>query len=308
MLTVGGLGLAGGLVTRGVMGLPSFLGLNAPKSRLADRGPGPSVVTIPTPVYTSEADQRKATRLKVAYSREDWPAYYPGMVAAGLGGALGGYGIMDHLMQSKAKSDLASEEADAKSEYEKALLDQYDPRSLPVANRVPLSTIPKVQKELAAAPPATLPSVPGLKMASAEVMGELDELADEYEKQATVLGYELPSMGQVQGMYGAYAIPAAAASGLLAYNHFKDRSPNTLLEKAIKDRERARWASRPPETYAVPQPVHLRGGHLAEDESERSQPLLALQGKTASAALGTGLAGGAGLGPQFRPPSRCWVG
>jgi hypothetical protein len=177
ILTVGGLGLAGGLAVRGAMGLPGFFGRRP--SKTLDRGPGPSIVTVPTPVYATAADQNRAARLKMAspsilktaFGRGDIPWYYPGMAVAGLGGAAGGYGLMIHIMNSKEKSDLQSEEEVARQEYQKAMLEQYDPKLLPTADRVPLSTLPKVQKEL-----STAPAMPALKMASAGTMDTLDEL------------------------------------------------------------------------------------------------------------------------------------
>ncbi len=472
MLTVGGIGLAGGVATRGLLGL-----LSRPVPSMVNRGPGPSVVTIPTPVYTSAADQKRA--IKTAYAREDWPLYYPGLVTAGLGGAIGGFGLMNHLMNSKTKSDLKAEEDAARAEYQQALLDQYNPRDLPVAARIPVSTLPQVQKAMKQAPsslpdPTGSSSVPALKMAeapgemksgppsgpgsyeaaigfqspatqqwgaspraggyvsslwaglgknlippvprpeglpyhstaenfvppteadavglgaskglhgpsptaakpgpvdgesagdakeytlgttgrvlewlsrnrdavlagggvaalglgayglnqllrskpkphaksatkvaSSEVLDELEVLAEAVEKKASVLGFEAPSWGQLQGMYGAYAIPAAAASGLLAYNHFRSRSTNTLLEKALKERERQRWASRPPEIYAVPQPVHLEGGHLTETESKKMPELAALKAASVKSAIYDGALLGGVIGGAAAPPGNAWRG
>ncbi len=272
ILTVGGIGLAGGLGLRGLAGLPSFFG--HPSAKNNPRSMGQSVVAIPTPVYATPADQRRALQSKSAAdlvpSRDDLKYYYPGMVAAGLGGFVGGNWLMDRFLKSKAQSDLKAQESDAQSEYQKAMLEQYDPKLLPTADRVPVSDYSPVRKQIAQAPPP-----PQLKLASDETMQDLEKLAEAYEKQSTLLGYELPSMGQTLGAYGAYAVPAAALGGYLSYEHFKDRSPETLLQGAIKDRERERWARRPPEIYAVPQPVHVdRAGGMTE-APEKQTPRLA---------------------------------
>ena len=149
ILTVGGLGAAAGVGVAGLTGLPSFFG--RPKPKVDPRSTMQSVVAIPTPVYATEADQRRATHLKTAYaqSRGDLPYYYPGMIAAGLAGAGGGYGIMNHFLKTKAKSDMRADEDDAQAEYQKAMLEQYDPKLLPTADRVPVSDLSQVQKQLA---------------------------------------------------------------------------------------------------------------------------------------------------------------
>lgn len=80
-------------------------------------------------------------------------------------------------------------------------------------------------------------------------------------KQADMPGWA----GKGLGIYGTLAGLLALGSGTAAYKFTKDRSTNKLMEDAIKQRERERWARRPPEIYAIPTPVRLtRGGDVTQ--------------------------------------------
>jgi hypothetical protein len=264
IMTVGGLGLAGGIGLRGLMGLRYMFGRSRPN---LSRSLGPTVISVPTPVFTNPRDEARAQaqaqkmssdKAAIA-SRSELPFYLPGMTMAGIGGLAGGYKLMDLLMGNKRRTDLNDEVAAARDEYRQALLAQYDPANVPAAGSVPDAPLPA---KTVNHPPAGASKLP-LKMASLDQ--DLDALCGEVEKVA-IEKQAIPGwMGKGLGVYGTLASLLALGSGVAAYNVTKSRSPNKLMEDAIKARERQRWASRPPEIYAIPTPVRLnRGGGLTQ--------------------------------------------
>lgn len=97
------------------------------------------------------------------------------------------------------------------------------------------------------------------------------------KKQSSYLGKIADStLGNVgstaTGAYLALAGLLAGGTGLATYSWAKSRSPAERLAKAIKTREQLRWASRPPEIYAVtrPQPVKIKSTQPPMDEFGRA--------------------------------------
>lgn len=103
------------------------------------------------------------------------------------------------------------------------------------------------------------------KRAADNVAGVLDELAGRMVKTAF-------SGGEALGSYLTLAGLLAAGSGMATYNYVKSRTPENRLAKAIKQRERLRWASRAPEIYAVskPTPVPTPTTALQDEDAEAS--------------------------------------
>lgn len=259
ILTAGGLAAAGGITARGLLGLRYMFGRRKPNT---SRMLGPTVVSVPTPVFTTPLQQQRARdrayKAAGAATRGELPWYLPGLTLAGVGGLAGGYKLMDVLMDRKRKSDLKAEEAAAEAEYRKALLAQYDPANVPGPGVVPDVPLP--------AKTVNPVGAPRLSLKAAALQADLEELAAACEARAEKAAGDMPGWaGKGLGIYGTLAALLALGSGTAAYKFTKDRSTNKLMEDAIKQRERARWAARPPEVYAVPTPVRLaRGGGLAE--------------------------------------------
>lgn len=392
VLAVGGLAAAGGIGARGLLGLKYMFGRRKPQ---LGRSLGPTVISVPSPVYSNPNDELRAQKMAGATEhllsgRSDLPWYLPGITLAGIGGLAGGYGLMDKLMDKKRKSDLAAEEAAARDEYRRALLDQYSPKSIPSADTMPnvplpaktvnplpgaaklslksaalLADLDALVKSAAPLPgegvplprptrtappgwkplpgeagtpaappvapaparpaapparPAPAPVVPpkpaappaappvarrpgpgpspvgaGIGALAGGVLGRSVGLGIPRALMAAVpgaaVGAAAPGMarpvtqpiadrmkygsvkkadmpgwaGKGLGIYGTLAGLLALGSGTAAYKFTKDRSTNKLMEDAIKQRERERWARRPPEIYAIPTPVRLtRGGDVTQ--------------------------------------------
>lgn len=253
ILTVGGLAAAGGIGARGLLGLRYMFGRRRPN---LSRAIGPTVISVPTPVYRNPKDEERAQALALktanVTSRTQLPWYLPGVTLAGIGGLAGGYKLMDYLMDRKRKSDLQAEVDAAKADYHKAMIDQYDPAAVPAAGAV----VPDLPLPAKTVNPG---GAPQLALKAAGLQADLDALVAQVEKQA------MPGWaGKGLGIYGTLASLLALGSGAAAYKFTKDRSTNTLMEDALKQRERERWARRPPEVYAIPTPVKLtRGGALS---------------------------------------------
>lgn len=184
------------------------------------------------------------------------PFFYPGMVAAGLVGGYGGYKLVDSWLDAKRKAELAEEVNDAKKQYKKVLLSQYNS--------------------------------PGTKTASASqadrTAAAIDSLYDKLcllkkqamEKKATWWNpldwFGVPAESQT----GLWGVPLAIAtalglySGWSSYNAARARSSSKLIEEAFKKRERARWSARPTEFRAAPVRVSAvdKKKKAADDEEE----------------------------------------
>lgn len=259
ILTVGGLAAAGGIGARGLLGLRYMFGRRRPD---LSRAIGPTVISIPTPVFKNPRDEVRARGLAKAANaplsgRTGLPWYLPGLTLAGVGGLAGGYRLMDVLMDKKRKADLEAEILAAKDDYHRALLDQYDPAMVPSADTMPDEPLPAKTVNAPA-------GAAKLRLKSAELQTDLDALANQVEK----VGAEKAAMpnwaNKGLGVYGTIAALLALGSGTAAYNYTKKRSTNRLLEDSLRQRERDRWSRRPPELYAIPTPVKLtRGGDLA---------------------------------------------
>lgn len=219
-----GLAAAGGVGLAGLLGLAQgrFFG----RQRRPTPAGGPILLPVRTP-HQEEEEKRRGGPIKLALESQKanhwW--YWPGITLGGVGGAAGGFSLMNHLLQKKRKTEIDEELDKAKQDYHQALLSQYDPAKLPS--------------------PAQPPARPTFKFAALEE--DLNQLAD-----ATIKSGELGLAGQGLGVYGALAGLLALGTGALAYSRTKERDPQKLLDEAVKRRARERWAAHPPEIIAVP--------------------------------------------------------
>jgi hypothetical protein len=150
------------------------------------------------------------------------PWFMPAAIGIGAGSIYGGYKAVDHVLGGLHKQDRQREMEEAKNEYRKALVEQYSADS------------------------------PNIKRA--ESLGnDLSELYQLYKK-----GNLNDAYGTALGGYLSLAGLLAGGTGLATYAWAKGRSPEERLAKAIQQRERLRWATRPPEIYAVAKPTPVR--------------------------------------------------
>jgi hypothetical protein len=158
------------------------------------------------------------------------PWFMPSVVGAATLGTLGGYKAVGAGLDTMEDQRRKNELEDAKREYRNALVEQYNADKRASDN------------------PATL----------------LDNVADKFIKQA---GWgELVGAGT--GAYLTLAGLLASGAGYGTYNWVKSRSPENRLAKAIKQRERLRWATRPPEIYAVTKPMAPGQTTALEEEDQ----------------------------------------
>ncbi len=169
---------------------------------------------------------QEAIRPRGDLSTSSWetPWFMPGAVLGGTAAAMGGYKLVDWLLNSKRKAETEQDLQEAQHDYQKALIGQYDPA--------------KLQHKAAAAP-----------------VDLLEQLADSYEKRAQ--GSLDPLLNYGLGTYATIAGGLLGLGGLAGYRYTKARGSTALLEKALKQRARERWAVRPPELEAIPVPVHV---------------------------------------------------
>lgn len=182
-----------------------------------------------------------------ATTKSGIPWYGPAMMLGGLGGLALGWKGMDSIIDKQRKQSMEDELDSARGEFHDALLGQYDK---------PVSLHPELIK----------------KKASDDTMvkvGEaLDELYDRFlsemhktetqpmSKQALDLSN---LAGQAAGGYGMYAGLSGLLTGALVYDKMSKRSRRSVLESALKKRQRRRFMQQPTEIYAQPEPVEMAG-------------------------------------------------
>lgn len=134
-------------------------------------------------------------------------------LAAGAAGGIGGYHLVRGLMADRREEEGEAELASARRKFEEAL--------------------------------AAVQRRPGSKSASDG--SAIDGL---YERSKEASATDLA--GSAANYYGMYAVPAALTAGYLAYQGANKKSRRAVLEKALRRRQRDRYAQSPPEIFAVP--------------------------------------------------------
>lgn len=249
-----GLGTAGiGAAARGIAAIPDMLD-PAGSGALPAGGLRPTVMRVAVPRLINGDDttrKRRSSLLKFSEEKGwgnwlagnthtnylDKPWFMPAMLAAGSGGLYGGWKLTDKLLDQRRKAESDEALDTAKKHYRKALLEQYSS------------------------------DTPGIKTGEAA-----DSLAVDLDKLYTLTkqsGFLNDAAGRGTGAYLTLAGLLAGGAGLGTYNYAKARSPEERLAKAIKQREKLRWATRPPEIYAVSSPTNVRVSPFgAKDEEE----------------------------------------
>ena len=197
-------------------------------------------------------------RMNATHTAKPW--FLPLALGAAGGGLMGGYRAMDAGLDHLHKQDKDRELEDAKSEYRKALVEQYSADH------------------------------PNIKTSSDSSLGaDLHELyqlhkVGAFEKESLVDG-----LGTLLGAYGAGALLVGGGTAAATYNWAKSRSPEERLANAIKQRERLRWATRPPEIYAVAKSAPVRVSenpqnrfNKADDDEEETVRKIAKAKKVAA--------------------------
>lgn len=243
------LGVGTGMGLRGLQGLFSLINRN----RERNVKPKPRTVMVDVPYAKPPRDKVGEVGVKSAQDPEpsSWftggsattvggiPAYWPAAVGAlGLGG-VGGWKLIDYILDKRRSQETTDELDQARVDYEKAL------RNEPAASQV-----------------------------AGKFAEELDKLAEAVlglEKKA--LGWQ-DILGGTTGLYlGAYALPSSVLAATIAYNMGKKRQRKVLLEQAQKKRMREMSRSQPVTLLANPSPVRsIRNvpQHILTGEEEKT--------------------------------------
>jgi hypothetical protein len=228
ILAVAGLAAAGGVGARGLLGLRYMFGRKRPDLQ---RTLGPTVLSVPAPVYASpaaataghkaagyalykQAIEKRAEGLLT--SRSEIPWYLPGITLAGVGGLAGGYKLMDVLMDRKRKADLQADLQDARAQYRAALLSQYDPAAIPGPDGGVLDLAPPA-KTVNPQPGAAKP----LALKAAALQADLDTLYDKAAQQVTARLD--PQLADTVANAAAQATRVGDAAGQIGRSAGRDR-------------------------------------------------------------------------------------
>lgn len=172
------------------------------------------------------------------------PWYGPAMLMGGLGGLGLGWKGMDKVINSRRKKQMDGDLETARSQFHDALLSQY------------------------AKPVEMHPELIGEKKSSDDTMVKvgqaLDDLfvkftaamADEEARPSEKRSFDMSNLaGQAAGGYGMYAGLSGLLTGAMVYDKMNKRSRRSVLDSALKKRQRRKFMQQPTEIYAQPEPV-----------------------------------------------------
>lgn len=217
-----------------------------------------------TPTTTGEWLAGHGANPNSSLGKAQLPWYLPAVGLGAVGAGLAGYKGMDWLLNKKRKMDLNAELDDAKAEYQQALLDMYDPQ------RVKLLKAGSAADALNRDLDALAAAVVGREKRADETWTDWagrhlgSVLPDDVGGRARSLGSSLGGAGL--GLYATLAAGLGLGVGSMSYAHHMQNNPAAALAAAVKQREKERWAKRPPEVFAVPVGVKNVGGRIEEKE------------------------------------------
>jgi hypothetical protein len=265
IMHVGGLGLAGGVGVRGLMGLLDLAKRSLKEKDEDETRTGLTKVTIPR---LKAAQEGRLIDPNIFGGKDysdglipqgaEWPHYLPGMVVAALGSSYGGWKLMDKLMDTRRKKEVEDELSGAKQDFQSALLSHR--------------AGPKTAAEKSAA--HQLGEELDSLFRRVEALTSVEKTAQEGEGWMGKL-WNAPSdfidwiqdsrtHGKMLGAYGAFAIPSALV-GYMAGKGITDKfSQRKILEKAQQKREADRAKARPSSLYVVPSTTDV----FEEDEEK----------------------------------------
>jgi hypothetical protein len=236
-----GLGL--GAAARGFNGL-----FNVTRRNVAGPASATGPRILPVPVLE---DEEKSAGLgetigdffagRMANTAAGMPTYYPAALLTGVAGAVGGWKATDALLDQRRQSDLKSELATAREDYEKALLKQGSAEASELGRDLDSLFDRYVELQGTQKSAGALDSAKDLAgRVATPVLGALAGVG--------ALGAE--NAGKVTGV--ALTVPAviAAASGLASYGMTRGQQQEKLLQKAVQRRRARQLAAGP--LYAFP--------------------------------------------------------
>lgn len=210
-------GAGAGMAARGVGGFMQMLNRNSQPA------PPPSTNVFQFPVPGHQKKEEKIAEdppalptmpPMSAYGHKWWamPAHFAGAVGA----TVGGYKLMDYLLDQQRHKGLNEEVNQAKSDFEKALGQQ------------PIGTAKRADDK------------------AEQISQQLDEIFDVIQKRA--------EWGPLTGgILATMALPVLAGSGYAGYRMAKNDRQAEQLEAAVKERQRRRQQASAPFAMAVPE-------------------------------------------------------
>ncbi len=221
ILNLGMLGLGVGAGGRGLIGLIQMMRSDRDQKTRS----GPAHLDLPYPVK-----QANFLAGDAASSKAGIPWYGPAMLGGGLAGLVGGWKGMDKVLDMRRRRQVASELEQARQQFHDALLGQYDePVRVPTAKAASDTTMVKVGQALDALFAALAPAIK--------------------EKKAFDLSN---AAGVATGGYGMYAGLTGLVAGAMMYDKINKRSRKSVLNAALKRRQRRNFVQQPTPLYAEP--------------------------------------------------------
>ena len=261
LLTLLGLGLATGGGVRGIMGLrnmvrdtqaPAMPGsqLPAPISinrrfdkREEEDAPGMAMqkaADIQPDTIADSIAQKILPKSNTTNPLGGWWGPTAGIAAAG-GGLYGGYKLVDWLLKKEREAGSQREVADAESEYEQALGEQYNSAMRAKAAGDDLGIDDLADQYLAYVAEHGRPKT--------AIVGIMPDSIEKLYRSNPLIGHDQWE-GFKGGTNAAMAL-MALGTGLGTYNWVKGKNKQELMRSALKKRQQQRAGMSPPPIYAT---------------------------------------------------------
>ena len=171
--------------------------------------------------------------------------YAPGMAASAGLGAIGGWKGVDLIMDNQRKKKTEAELAQARQEYQNALMSSYKTAEDSIGYEVgrQLDRLYDLMLKNGRDESIVGSFVKSLGRSAYKGVGDLNQAFDKEFPNAKGMGV---------GAYGLYALPAAVTSYSLVDSMMRKGNRRDTLAKAMRERARRQAAMRPTEIYAVP--------------------------------------------------------
>gem|GEM_PF-5079472 len=279
LITLLGLGLAGGAGVRGLMGLRNMVRDTQAPAMFSAQLPQPITINrrfrndeeeeenaVPGMAMQKEADIEPGSwtdKIVQAILPEShttkplggWWGPTAGIAAAG-GGLYGGYKLVDWLLKKEREIGSQNEVSRAEDEYQEALGDQYNSAMQAKAAGDDLGIDGLADTYMAYVVAHGRP-----KQA---ILGLMPDIFQNLYRNNPLIGYD--NWEGFKGGTNAMMALAALGTGVGTYKFVKGKSKQELMRKALKKRQQERSKASPPPIYATIGPSEEEG----EDELEKT--------------------------------------
>lgn len=264
-LALGGAGV--GMFGRGLL---HMAGGRKPSTAIPFVSPGPSVLPVPVPQEEEEQPLPKLASDLASWVKDNIgmplarmipdgpdplsktigeyvsdprraPIMYPLSIGAGAAGVAGGWSLTDWLLKRRRKARMQEDITNAKRDFQNALLQQAQ-----AARGYGMKTA------------SELTVADKLEMLFDAVEEKRTDLVKQAAQDKEAKGNAADLLATAPGLYYTALALLTGGAAYGTYNWTRNRSPQHLLNQAVRERSRALWAKSPQAVQVVPTPMSTK--------------------------------------------------